>query len=64
VSAVSARATRLVVLVPGKADRDRLVARLARAFGVPEEEVGRLLPPGGFGFQRVQGLELGLDAAV
>ena len=64
VSAVSARGTRLVVLVPGKADRDRLVARLARAFGVPEEEVGRLLPPGGFGFQRVQGLELGLDAAV
>ena len=62
VSAVSARATRLVVLVPGEMDRDRLVGRLAGAFTVPEDEVGRLLPPGGFGVHRVQGLELGLDA--
>ncbi len=63
-SAVAARAKKLVVLVPGEADRERIVTRLARAFEVPVEEVSRLLPPGGFGFARVQGLELGLDMPV
>jgi hypothetical protein len=61
VGALAARSTRYVVLRPGEMDRERLVARLAKAFEVPEEEVSRVLPPGGFAFHGVHGLELGLD---
>ena len=46
-SAVAARAARHVVLGPGKGDREALAKRLAAAFDVPIEEVGRVLPPGG-----------------
>ncbi len=63
VSALAARSTRYVVLRPGEMDRDRLVANLAKAFEVPEEEVSRVLPSGGFAILKVHGLELGLDAA-
>jgi hypothetical protein len=45
-------------------DRDRLVAHLAKAFEVPEEEVSRVLPSGGFAILKVYGLELGLDIAT
>src|SRR2546426_606274 len=58
---VGSRSTRYGVLRPGEMDRDRLVARLAKAFEVPEEEVSRVLPSGGFAVIRVHGLELGLD---
>jgi len=61
VTALTAKSTRFVVLAPGEMDRDRLVASLSRALEVPEEEVSRLLPSGGFAVQRVHGLELGLD---
>jgi predicted ribosome quality control (RQC) complex YloA/Tae2 family protein len=46
-SAVEARAVRYVVLRPGKGDREALAKRLAAAFDVPIEEVGRVLPPAG-----------------
>ena len=61
-SAVAARSTRYVVLRPGEMARDRLVARLAKAFEVPEEEVSRVLPSGGFAVHGVHGLELGIDS--
>jgi len=47
VSAVKARSTKLVVLAPGKEDRERIAKRLAAAFEVPIEEIVRSLPPGG-----------------
>ncbi|TLZ65218.1 MAG: fibronectin-binding domain-containing protein, partial [Methanobacteriota archaeon] len=37
-ASVAARSTRYVVLRPGEMDRERLVARLAKEFEVPEEE--------------------------
>src|SRR2546427_4922738 len=61
VTAVAARSTRYVVLRPGEMGRDRLVARLAKAFEVPEEEGSRVLPSGGFAIMQVHGLEVGLD---
>ena len=62
VSALAARSTKYVVLRPGEMDRDRLVARLAKTFEVPEEEVSRVLPSGGFAILKVHGLELGLES--
>ena len=47
VSALAARSTRYVVLMPGKEDRERVAKRLAAAFEVPIEEIVRALPPGG-----------------
>jgi predicted ribosome quality control (RQC) complex YloA/Tae2 family protein len=47
VSAVTARATRYVVLAPGKEDREAVTKRLAVAFAVPIEEVARTMAPGG-----------------
>src|SRR5437773_2354232 len=64
VSALAARSTKYVVLRPGEMDRDRLVAHLAKAFEVPEEEVSRVLPSGGFAILKVHDLELGLDTAA
>ena len=61
-ASVAARSTRYVVLRPGEMDRERLVARLAKAFEVPEEEVSRVLPSGGFAVHGVHGLELGIDS--
>lgn len=46
ISAVAARSTKYVVLAPGKEDRERVAKRLAAAFAVPIEEIGRILPPG------------------
>ncbi len=62
VASLAARSQRYAVLRPGDMDRERLAGLLARALGVPPEEISRVLPPGGFGIQRAQGLELGLDA--
>lgn len=45
-SSVELNAGKFVVLSPGKIDRNRISALLARSFGVPEEEVSRILPPG------------------
>src|SRR2546426_276381 len=61
-ASVAARSTRYVVLRPGEMDRERLVARLAQVFEVPEEEVSRVLPSGGFAVHGVHRLELGIDS--
>ena len=61
-ASVAARSTRYVVLRPGEMGRERLVARLAKAFEVPEEEVSRVLPSGGFAIHGVHGLELGIES--
>jgi predicted ribosome quality control (RQC) complex YloA/Tae2 family protein len=56
VSAVASRATRYVVLGPGKEDRERFSKRLAAALEVPIEEVVRALPAGGVSIVEVVGL--------
>jgi len=58
VSAVSARSTRYVSLVPGQGDRERLARRLAEVFEVPIEDVGRVLPAGGIRVAAAHGLEI------
>ncbi len=45
-SSVEILANRFIVLSPGKTDRNKVSALLAKSFGVPEEEVSRILPPG------------------
>ncbi|HEX9341351.1 MAG TPA: ribosome rescue protein RqcH [Thermoplasmata archaeon] len=57
VSAVAARATRYVVLAPGKADREAVTKRLAAAFAVPIEEIARTMPPGSVEIVERHGLE-------
>lgn len=59
VSAVAARSSRYVVLIPGKQDRERFAKRLAGLLGVPIEEVVRVLPPGGLEIVEAHGLDLG-----
>jgi predicted ribosome quality control (RQC) complex YloA/Tae2 family protein len=58
VSAVAARATRYVVLVPGKEDREAVTKRLAAVFAVPIEEVARAMPPGSVEIAERHGIEL------
>ncbi len=58
VSAVAARSSRYVVLIPGKEDRERVAKRLAAAFEVPIEEIGRSLPTGGAGVAETIGVTL------
>ncbi len=57
VSAMAARSTRYVVLVPGTEDREALAKRLATHFKVPIEEVVRAMPPGGVAVADRHGLE-------
>ncbi|HYT00074.1 MAG TPA: ribosome rescue protein RqcH [Thermoplasmata archaeon] len=57
-SAVVARASRHVVVMPGKEDREAIAKRLAAAFAVPIEEIGRVLPPGGVTISERRGLEI------
>lgn len=57
-SAVSARSTKYVTLVPGKEDRERMAKRLAATFAVPIEEIGRALPPGGVQVAEMVGVSL------
>jgi len=45
-TAVVDRSRRFVIIRPGKLDRSKASAQLARAFEVPEEEISRILPPG------------------
>ena len=47
-SLIRKRAQRYVVLRPSKEKRGKQIANLAREFQVPEEEMGRILPPGNF----------------
>jgi hypothetical protein len=57
-SAVAARSTKYVVLVPGKEDRERVAKRLATAFEVPIEEIVRALPPGSVQIAETVGVAL------
>jgi hypothetical protein len=57
VSAVAARASRYVVLAPGTGDREATAKRLAAAFQVPIEEIGRVMPPGGVEIVERHGIE-------
>ncbi|HKZ48225.1 MAG TPA: ribosome rescue protein RqcH [Thermoplasmata archaeon] len=57
-AAVAARSTRLAVITPGEGEREPLARRLAKAFQVPEAEIGRILPPGGSVVVEVRGLEM------
>ena len=56
VSAVAARSTKYVVLGPGKEDRERVAKRLATAYEVPIEEIGRALPSGGMELREAVGI--------
>jgi len=57
-TAVAGRSTRLAVITPGEGEREPLARRLAKAFQVPEAEIGRILPPGGSVVVEVRGLEM------
>ncbi len=58
VSAVASRATRHVVLAPGKEDREKLAKRLAVLLEVPIEEIVRGFPTGGVTVAETSGLAL------
>ncbi|TLZ57122.1 MAG: fibronectin-binding domain-containing protein [Methanobacteriota archaeon] len=58
VSAVTMRASRYVVLGPGKEDREEVAKRLAASFVVPIEEVARAMPPGKVQVVEQHGVEL------
>jgi len=58
VASVSARASKIVLLAPGKGDRQGLAKRLAMAFDVPIEEVVRTLPTGRVEVLETRGLTL------
>lgn len=47
-----------VVIIPGKTPRGKASSALARAFGVPEEEISRILPPGDMDFKETVGINL------
>lgn len=49
---------RSVVIVPGGMPRGKASAALARAFGVPEEEISRVLPPGDLEIREMTGVEV------
>lgn len=57
-SSVAQRSSRYVVLRPGRTDRSKASAQLARAFEVPEEEVSRILPPGNVEIAEAVGMEI------
>jgi predicted ribosome quality control (RQC) complex YloA/Tae2 family protein len=59
VSAVVARATRHVVLAPGKEDREAVAKPLATSFAVPIEEIVRAMPPGNVQVLEQRGMEAG-----
>ncbi len=58
VSAVAARASKYVVLAPGKEDRERLAKSLAALLEVPIGEIVRGLPAGGVSVIEAKGLAL------
>lgn len=54
----SVASERKVVIVPGKMPRGKASASMARAFGVPEEEISRILPPGDLEIRETSGINL------
>lgn len=49
---------RKAVIIPGKTPRGKASSSLARAFGVPEEEISRILPPGDLEIRETVGINL------
>jgi len=58
VEALAARSKRYVVLEPGEETKEGFARRLAAAFGVPLDEVARILPPGKVRVARAVDLKL------
>jgi len=54
----SVSSERMVVIVPGKMPRGKISAMLAKAFGVPEEEISRIIPPGDLEIRETVGMNL------
>jgi len=49
---------KMVVIVPGKLPRGKTASMLAKAFGVPEEEISRIIPPGDLEIKETVGMNL------
>ncbi|MHC1680961.1 MAG: ribosome rescue protein RqcH [Methanomassiliicoccales archaeon] len=49
---------KMVVIIPGKKPRGKTAAMLAKAFGVPEEEISRIIPPGDLEIKETVGMNL------
>jgi len=58
VSAVIATSKRYAIFEPGEISKESLTNRLARTFGVPSEEVSKILPPGPLRVTKSVGFEL------
>jgi predicted ribosome quality control (RQC) complex YloA/Tae2 family protein len=57
-SSIEHISTKFVVLAPGKTNRNKTSALLAKVFGVPEEEISRILPPGDVEIRENMGVSL------
>jgi len=57
-SSVEVISKKFVVLSPGKTNRNKISALLAKAFSVPEEEVSRILPPGDVEIKETKGVNI------
>ncbi|MGD0057641.1 MAG: ribosome rescue protein RqcH [Methanomassiliicoccales archaeon] len=57
-SSIERVSTKFVVLAPGKTDRNKMSALLAKAFEVPEEEISRILPPGDVDIRENKGMSI------
>ena len=57
VTAVAARSSRNAVFAPGKGDREAITKKLAAIFAVPNEEIARVMPPGGVEIVEAHGIE-------
>lgn len=54
----SVNSERRVTIIPGKMPRGKASSALARAFGVPEEEISRIMPPGDLEIRETVGINL------
>jgi predicted ribosome quality control (RQC) complex YloA/Tae2 family protein len=54
----SVSSEKMVVIIPGKMPRGKTSAMLAKAFGVPEEEISRIIPPGDLEIKETVGMNL------
>ena len=58
ISAVRAKCTRLVILRPGRIEKNRFAKVLADRFGVPIEEIQSILPPGDLDILESSGIDI------
>jgi predicted ribosome quality control (RQC) complex YloA/Tae2 family protein len=57
-SAVRARCSKFVMIIPGGTDKDEFARKLSDLFEVPIEEIQAILPPGGIGIVEQVGLTI------